>query len=278
MKKEILLLDELTNPRYSKNLTFENINWDDFLIDMFKSKSICIVFENLQKNDLLQNIPAKLYKIMSTIYIGNIRYNKILETSASIVMNKISEQGINVIRPKILNGILMNYTSSLMPNDIDLLAYNCNKMTIHKLLQNIGYTLTRVNDKSDIKSFDESTKSLFYQKYGMNPSLYPIKIDVCFRFDVFDKKEQLMDEYFNSVTIKDKNNVKFVFNIIDFYDHINGDINNIKIDDFLKIKRLNMQYNELNSNENICQLLKKYKLMEIYNLVNKVIENHLLLY
>ena len=82
MNKELTLIDRLTNLNLDNDnfseIDFSNINWDDFLIYSLKSKTICIIFDSLESIRYLEIIPAKIYKLMSEIIIGNNEHNKVI--------------------------------------------------------------------------------------------------------------------------------------------------------------------------------------------------------
>ncbi len=64
--------------------------------------------------------------------------------------------------------------------------------------------------------------------------------------------------------------------LIQFFEHIDGNTNNIIIDDFLKVKRLSIQYNyfDKTSKSMIKKLTKKYELTDIIKTMENVILNY----
>ena len=71
-----------------------------------------------------------------------------------------------------------------------------------------------------------------------------------------------------------------LISMIDFYEHINCNIDNIKIEDLLKLKRLNIQLNSLNHYESnmLFEMANKYDVVSDYSIVRDVVKEYISLF
>lgn len=280
MDKELNLLDKLTNPKlnneyFNKN-DFTNINWDKFFLYSLKSKTVCKIFDSLQAIEYLNIIPSKIYKLMSEIFIGNTEHNKVLFQEANKITTELSLLKVNICEYKNLNTIKTGFEDFLMPNDIDYIAFSIDKNIINQYFYENGYKIKRINNIPVTNNFSNEINSILYEKNKTEKYKYPIKIDINYSFKRFQQMDCLMDEYYNSNIIEKKESILFIISLIDFFEHINGNTNNIKIEDFLKIKRLSIQYNYLNNitTSNINGLIEKYNLTNIFEATKDVLMNY----
>lgn len=274
MDKELIVLDKLTDVTFQidKNDLIA-IDWYKLLLYSLKTKTVCIVYNSLINNDCLHYIPTKIYKIMSILYIGNLKQNQKLELEGEKITTLLNEHGIKIYQYKNLNTI-QDYDNLLMPNDIDVIAKDSDRQDIHMHLTSLGYKIKYLNNANPKTQDFHTANSIFYEKIDIKSYEYPIKIDITYSFKSFKKLDQLLCEYEIQKSTKIKNILLFIINIIDFYEHINGNKGNININDFFKIKRLKMQY--LNADSNLINIfIKKYNVELKYRFVKEIFLNNL---
>lgn len=278
MDKELIIIDKLTDIKKNKIEIndFSSINWDKFLLYLLKTKTICIVFNSLQYSALLKHIPTNIYKLMSEIYIGNLEHNRNLKHELELITQLFNENGICIYEFKNLSNRLSTFENLLMPNDIDFIASHKDKNYIHQLLIDSHYKIKRINNEINTSYSFSSVKSILYEQTQINRFGYPIKIDINYSYDCFDQMNEIIKDYTNSSSTYQKDCLLFIISVIDFYSHINGNANNIKINDFLKIKRLNIQYHVLNisSSYYIKKIINKFKVYDVFYYVENVIINY----
>lgn len=280
MDKELNLLDKLTNKNINNETinenSFINIDWEKLFSYSLKSKTVCIIFDTLQSIKCLEIIPTKIYKLMSEIFIGNVEHNRIINKETKRITVALTQKGINLFQYKNLSKIATGSEDFLMPNDIDFIAFSKDKYLINQYFNESNYKIKRINNELEVYDISTEINSVLYEEAETAKYKYPIKVDINYSFNTFDKLDILLKEYLDSICIEEKDDILFIISVIDFFDHINGDIHNIKIDDFLKIKRLNIQYNELDelSMLHINELVQKYNLKNIFVPIEKVLLNY----
>ena len=86
----------------------------------------------------------------------------------------------------------------------------------------------------------------------------------------------MIKEYFDSSYDIHKDRILFLISTVEFFEHIDGDTKNIKIDDFLKVKRLSIQYNIFDNTSKLMirELIKKYELTDVYKKIENVFLNY----
>ena len=274
MDKEIVILDKLTDLSFVIDINeLAGIDWYKLLLYSLKSKTICIIYNSLKFNECLQYIPAKIYKIMSALYIGNFKQNQIIKSETEKIIDLLNRNEIKIYQHKHIN-IIQEYETLLMPNDIDFIAFNSSKYDIHKYLTKLDYKIKYLNNyKPDTQDFSMSS-SVFYEKNTDTINEYPLKIDITYSFKNYKFLDRLLKEYEKQNNKEIENIILFIINIIDFFDHINGKKENISIDDFFKIKRLQILYFSMDTNL-INSFVKKYNLESIYGLVKEIFLNYL---
>lgn len=279
MNKELTLIDRLTNLNLDNDnfseIDFSNINWDDFLIYSLKSKTICIIFDSLESIRYLEIIPAKIYKLMSEIIIGNNEHNKVISFEKNKILTDLFNLKVNINEYKNLYTINTKLEQLYMPNDIDLIALEKDKQVINNYFLKNGYRIKRINNELYVSNIQSDIKSILYEKKTKKYS-YPIKIDINYTFKSFINFECFMKDYYCSKNIIDQSCMLYIINIVDFFEHINCNITNITIDDFFKTKRLNIQYNSFTekSKLRLKELIIKYGLTDIFKTVENIILNY----
>ncbi len=280
MNKELTLIDRLTNLNLDNDnfseIDFSNINWDDFLIYSLKSKTICIIFDSLESIGCLEIIPAKIYKLMSEIIIGNNEHNKVISFEKNKILTDLFNLKVNVNEYKNLYAINTKLEQLYMPNDIDLIALEKDKQVINNYFLKNRYRIKRINNELYVSNAQSDIKSILYEKNKTKKYSYPIKIDINYTFKSFINFECFMKDYYCSKNIIDQSCMLYIINIVDFFEHINCNITNITIDDFFKTKRLNIQYNSFTekSKLRLKELIIKYGLTDIFKTVEKIILNY----
>lgn len=280
MNKELTLIDRLTNLNLDNDnfseIDFSNINWDDFLIYSLKSKTICIIFDSLESIGYLEIIPAKIYKLMSEIIIGNNEHNKVISFEKNKILTDLFILKVNINEYKNLYTINTKLEQLYMPNDIDLIALEKDKQVINKYFLKNGYRIKRINNELYISNVQSDIKSILYEKNKTKKYSYPIKIDINYTFKSFINFECFMKDYYCSKNIIDQSCMLYIINIVDFFEHIDCNITNITIDDFFKTKRLNIQYNSFTekSKLRLKELIIKYGLTDIFKTVENIILNY----
>lgn len=277
MDKELVVLDKLTDvpSRIDKNDLVE-LNWYNLLLYSLKSKTICIIYNSLILNDCLQYIPAKIYKIMSALYIGNLKQYQKLKSEIEKITTMLNKEGIKIYKHKNLY-ISRDCESLLMPNDIDFIAYDSNKQDIHRNLTRLDYKIKYLNNVNPNTQNFYTSNSVFYEKINIKSYEYPLKVDITYSFKSFKYLDKLLCEYEKQDSKEIKNILLFIINIIDFFEHINGNKENITIDDLFKIKRLQIQHSYIDSNL-IKVFVKKYNIELIYCFVKDIFMNYLSIY
>lgn len=280
MNKELTLIDRLTNLNLDNDnfseIDFSNINWDDFLIYSLKSKTICIIFDSLESIRYLEIIPAKIYKLMSEIIIGNNEHNKVISFEKNKILTDLFTLKVNINEYKNLYTINTKLEELYMPNDIDLIALEKDKQVINNYFLKNGYRIKRINNELYVSNIQSDIKSILYEKNKTKKYSYPIKIDINYTFKSFINFECFMKDYYCSKNIIDQSCMLYIINIVDFFEHINCNITNITIDDFFKTKRLNIQYNSFTekSKLRLKELIIKYGLTDIFKTVENIILNY----
>ena len=280
MNKELTLIDRLTNLNLDNDnfseIDFSNINWDDFLIYSLKSKTICIIFDSLESIRYLEIIPAKIYKLMSEIIIGNNEHNKVISFEKNKILTDLFNLKVNINEYKNLYTINTKLEQLYMPNDIDLIALEKDKQVINNYFLKNGYRIKRINNERYVSNIQSDIKSILYEKNKTKKYSYPIKIDINYTFKSFINFECFMKDYYCSKNIIDQSCMLYIINIVDFFEHINCNITNITIDDFFKTKRLNIQYNSFTekSKLRLKELIIKYGLTDIFKTVENIILNY----
>lgn len=280
MNKELTLIDRLTNLNLDNDnfseIDFSNINWDDFLIYSLKSKTICIIFDSLESIRYLEIIPAKIYKLMSEIIIGNNEHNKVISFEKNKILTDLFNLKVNINEYKNLYTINTKLEQLYMPNDIDLIALEKDKQVINNYFLKNGYRIKRINNECYVSNIQSDIKSILYEKNKTKKYSYPIKIDINYTFKSFINFECFMKDYYCSKNIIDQSCMLYIINIVDFFEHINCNITNITIDDFFKTKRLNIQYNSFTekSKLRLKELIIKYGLTDIFKTVENIILNY----
>lgn len=280
MNKELTLIDRLTNLNLDNDnfseIDFSNINWDDFLIYSLKSKTICIIFDSLESIRYLGIIPAKIYKLMSEIIIGNNEHNKVISFEKNKILTDLFNLKVNINEYKNLYTINTKLEQLYMPNDIDLIALEKDKQVINNYFLKNGYRIKRINNELYVSNIQSDIKSILYEKNKTKKYSYPIKIDINYTFKSFINFECFMKDYYCSKNIIDQSCMLYIINIVDFFEHINCNITNITIDDFFKTKRLNIQYNSFTekSKLRLKELIIKYGLTDIFKTVENIILNY----
>ncbi len=280
MNKELTLIDRLTNLNLDNDnfseIDFSNINWDDFLIYSLKSKTICIIFDSLESIRYLEIIPAKIYKLMSEIIIGNNEHNKVISFEKNKILTDLFNLKVNINEYKNLYTINTKLEQLYMPNDIDLIALEKDKQVINNYFLKNGYRIKRINNELYVSNIQSDIKSILYEKNKTKKYSYPIKIDINYTFKSFINFECFMKDYYCSKNIIDQSCMLYIINIVDFFEHINCNITNITIDDFFKTKRLNIQYNSFTekSKLRLKELIIKYGLTDIFKTVENIILNY----
>lgn len=280
MNKELVIIDRLTNTDLRSDSfnekDFSEINWDKFLIYSLKSKAICVIFNSLDSIGYLHMVPAKIHKLMSEIFIGNNEQNKILSKETYKIITELSNLDIKISEYKNLLTIKTGFEQMLMPNDIDFLALSKDKQMINQYFIDNGYIIKRINDSLDISNKQNDINSVLYEKINTEKYNYPIKIDINYTFKSINQLDGLIKEYFDSSYDIHKDQILFLISTIEFFEHIDGDTKNIKIDDFLKVKRLSIQYNIFDNTSKlmITELIKKYELTDLYKKIENVFLNY----
>ena len=280
MNKELTLIDRLTNLNLDNDnfseIDFSNINWDDFLIYSLKSKTICIIFDSLESIRYLEIIPAKIYKLMSEIIIGNNEHNKVISFEKNKILTDLFNLKVNINEYKNLYTINTKLEQLYMPNDIDLIALEKDKQVINNYFLKNGYRIKRINNELYVSNIQSDIKSILYEKNKTKKYSYPIKIYINYTFKYFINFECFMKDYYCSKNIIDQSCMLYIINIVDFFEHINCNITNITIDDFFKTKRLNIQYNSFTekSKLRLKELIIKYGLTDIFKTVENIILNY----
>lgn len=280
MNKELTLIDRLTNLNLDNDnfseIDFSNINWDDFLIYSLKSKTICIIFDSLESIRYLEIIPAKIYKLMSEIIIGNNEHNKVISFEKNKILTDLFNLKVNINEYKNLYTINTKLEQLYMPNDIDLIALEKDKQVINNYFLKNGYRIKRINNELYVSNIQSDIKSILYEKNKTKKYSYPIKIDINYTFKSFINFECFMKDYYCSKNIIDQSCMLYIINIVDFFEHINCNITNITIDDFFKTKRLNIQYNSFTekSKLRLKEIIIKYGLTDIFKTVENIILNY----
>ena len=280
MNKELTLIDRLTNLNLDNDnfseIDFSNINWDDFLIYSLKSKTICIIFDSLESIRYLEIIPAKIYKLMSEIIIGNNEHNKVISFEKNKILTDLFNLKVNINEYKNLYTINTKLEELYMPNDIDLIALEKDKQVINNYFLKNGYRIKRINNELYVSNIQSDIKSILYEKNKTKKYSYPIKIDINYTFKSFINFECFMKDYYCSKNTIDQSCMLYIINIVDFFEHINCNITNITIDDFFKTKRLNIQYNSFTekSKLRLKELIIKYGLTDIFKTVENIILNY----
>lgn len=280
MNKELTLIDRLTNLNLDNDnfseMDFSNINWDDFLIYSLKSKTICIIFDSLESIGCLEIIPAKIYKLMSEIIIGNNEHNKVISFEKNKILTDLFNLKVNINEYKNLYAINTKLEQLYMPNDIDLIALEKDKQVINNYFLKNGYRIKRINNELYVSNAQSDIKSILYEKNKTKKYSYPIKIDINYTFKSFINFECFMKDYYCSKNIIDQSCMLYIINIVDFFEHIDCNITNITIDDFFKTKRLNIQYNSFTekSKLRLKELIIKYGLTNIFKTVENIILNY----
>lgn len=280
MNKELVIIDRLTNTDLSSDSfnekDFSEINWDKFLICSLKSKAICVIFNSLDAIGYLHVIPAKIHKLMSEIFIGNNEQNKILSKETYKIITELSNLDIKISEYKNLLTIKTGFEQMLMPNDVDFLALSKDKQMINQYFIDNGYIIKRINDSLDISNKQNDINSVLYEKINTEKYNYPIKIDINYTFKSINQLDGLIKEYFDSSYDIHKDRMLFLISTVEFFEHIDGDTKNIKIDDFLKVKRLSIQYNIFDNTSKLMirELIKKYELTDVYKKIENVFLNY----
>ena len=281
MKKEILLLDKsicmLSDFKVFTNLDLSCINWDLLFSYGLQSKSICMLYNKLVYSDCLKKIPSKYYKLMSAIYIGNDHHNQLLSHTRQLLSNMLSVSGIELFDYK---NISMDkyFKKNLMPNDIDVVARKSNALEINSFLLSNGYHIKYVNGDAFVEELPETFNSVFYEKNPIYEYDYPIKIDINYSFQRNWFLEHILTDYNKQESLT---RLSFILiSMIDFYEHINCNIDNIKIEDLLKLKRLNIQLNSLNHYESdmLFEMANRYDVVSDYSIVRDVVKEYISLF
>lgn len=278
MKKELLILDRSiclsSEFKAYKNYEFNKINWDLLFSCGLKSKSICMLYDKLIYSNCVKEAPSKYYKLMSAIYIGNHHHNQVLNNAKKSISNALAAGGIEIFDYK---NIFMDrdFKNNLMPNDVDFVAEKDNAFRINSILKSKGYQIKYVNGKASNQKLPVTFDSVFYEKKSISRYDYPIKIDITYSFQHNYFLESILMDYKKENCLK-KELVLLLISMIEFYEHINFNMENISISDLLKVKRIKIQLNHLNSYEKdlMIEIANRYQVISVYSIVNRIIDNY----
>lgn len=279
MNTELVLLDKLTSLKIETKDNkvvidlMNQINWDVFFKYLLTSKTVCIVYNCLVVNHLEQYIPATIHKIMSQIFLGNQIHNKIILEESAFLNQVFRENNINCFQYKNLIDVYTGFEKSQMPNDIDFIAPLKDFEKLQKVL---------IKNNYEVKNIKKDTSglfcSVFFVKLNSPDFFYPLKVDVVFNLEIPINFDEMLFDFWTTNDKNQKNAFLMLFNIIEILKNNENLIFNIS--DFLKIKRLYMQYLKLNKTtlSYIKTISKKYKIEHYINKITYVFENFLNLF
>lgn len=279
MNIELVLLDKLTSLKIETKDNkvvidlMNQINWDVFFNYLLTSKTVCIVYNCLVVNHLEQYIPAKFHKIMSQIFLGNQIHNKIILEESAFLNLVFRENNINCFQYKNLIDVYTGFEKSQMPNDIDFIAPLKDFEKLQKVL---------IKNNYEVKNIKKDTSglfcSVFFVKLNSPDFFYPLKVDVVFNLEIPINFDEMLFDFWTTNDKNQKNAFLMLFNIIEILKNNENLLFNIS--DFLKIKRLYIQYLKLNKTtlSYIKTISEKYKIEHYINKITYVFENFLNLF
>lgn len=279
MNIELILLDKLTSlkiePKDIKIVIdlINQIDWNIFFKYLLISKTVCIAYNCLVINHLEQYIPAKIYKIMSQIFLGNQIHNKIILEEITFLNQAFIENNINCFQYKNLIDVYTGFEKYQMPNDIDFIA----PLKDFEKLQNV-----LIKNNYEVKNIKKDTSSLFcsafFVKLNSPQFFYPLKVDVVFNLGIPINFDEMLFDFWAANDQNEKNAFLMIFNIIEVLKNNENFILNIS--DFFKIKRLYTQYLRLNHITllYIKIISEKYKIEYYINKIVYIFENFLNLF
>lgn len=276
MNTELVLLDKLTSLKIeTKDIKviidlINQINWAVFFKYSLESKTVCIVYNCLIINHLEQYIPAKIHKFMSQIFLGNQIHNKIILEEITFLNQVFIENSINCFQYKNLIDVCTGFEKYQMPNDIDFIA----SLKDFEKLKNI-----LIKNNYGVKNIKKDTSGLicsaFFIKLNSPNFFYPLKVDIVFNLGFPVDFDGMLYEFWKTNDPNQKNAFLMIFNIIEILKTNQSLIFNIS--DFLKIKRLHMQYLCLNkiTLSYIETISQKYKIEHYVDKIIYIFENFL---
>ena len=279
MEKELMLLDKsiclLSDFKAFQDEEFQNINWELLFYYGLKCKAICFLYNKLLISNCIDLVPSQYFKLMSEIYIGNICHNHKMNFEKQTITDQLSAIGIKVFDYK--NVFLeKSFKDFLMPNDIDLIANIYNAQKINRILLSNGYYVKYVNGERFTKEeLPKTYKSVLYEMKTVNNYEYPVKIDINFSFQHNCFLETILSDYI-SLKHSDDGIYFLLINLIEFFEHIKSDFNNISVENLLKIKRLNVQLKCLSckQKELLFELADKYQVANEYSIMKDIVYNY----
>lgn len=271
MNIELILLDKLTSLKIGSQETddvidlLSRIDWKIFFKYLLTSKTICIVYNCLVVNHLEQYVPTKIHKIMSQIFLGNQIHNEMISQETTFLNQLFIENNVNCFQYKNLIDIYTGFEDYQMPNDIDYIATLEDFERLQSLLTKNNY---------EVKNIKKDT-SAFFVKLNSPDYFYPMKVDVVFNLGLLINFDEMIFDFWTANNRNKKNAFLMMFNIIEILKDNDNLIFNVS--DFFKIKRIHIQYIQLNKTtlSYMKTISKKYKIEHYIDKIIYVFENFL---
>lgn len=218
LKKEealVLLLGRLHFDTFTKTRIFHiiknGVDWYEFLNISVKTKTICLVYKSLIHLGLIQLLPAIVKNNMQYHYEQNCNQNTyffqaITSISAFFEQNNILSTCVKGMR--FLNTIYSKDPGVRILSDIDFLALDKDKISVHTYMQQLGFYTYLINDNDVFCEDNNPVKSYFYIKYEDEKIFDKLRIDFDFTYS---------HEFINAIKTSDNPLYEFMYLCENYY-------------------------------------------------------------